>query len=227
MFDLSGKCALVTGATGGIGGAIAQKFVAQGARVIVAGSTLERAEAAAERIGAHKALAAQFADHGRTGPLEREYVALVWGVPSRTYGTVDAPIGRSPANREKMAVVPIAKGREAITHWEVAQAYDGPEGAPVATKVRCALETGRTHQIRVHMAHIGHPLLGDGLYAKGFKTKAARLSEEARGALEALDRQALHAAVLGFAHPRTGETMRFERDPPPDMARLLAALEGG
>jgi len=181
----------------------------------------------AKTDAAHKALAAQFADHGRTGPLEREYVALVWGVPSRTYGTVDAPIGRSPANREKMAVVPIAKGREAITHWEVAQAYDGPEGAPVATKVRCALETGRTHQIRVHMAHIGHPLLGDGLYAKGFKTKAARLSEEARGALEALDRQALHAAVLGFAHPRTGETMRFERDPPPDMARLLAALEGG
>ncbi|WP_349372023.1 RluA family pseudouridine synthase [Salinarimonas sp.] len=180
----------------------------------------------AKTDAAHKALAAQFADHGRTGPLEREYVALVWGVPSRPHGTVEAPIGRSPANREKMAVVPLAKGREAITHWQVEETYDGPDGAPAASRVRCALETGRTHQIRVHMAHIGHPLLGDALYGAGFKTKATRLSQEAREALAALGRQALHAEVLGFAHPRTGEEIRFERPPPADMARLVAALEG-
>lgn len=179
----------------------------------------------AKTDAAHKALAAQFADHGRTGPLEREYVALVWGAPSRPYGMIEAPIGRSPANREKMAVVPLAKGREAITHWQVEETYDGPDGAPAASRVRCALETGRTHQIRVHMAHLGHPLLGDALYGAGFKTKATRLSEEARAALADLGRQALHAEVLGFAHPRTGETLRFQRPPPADMARLFAALE--
>ncbi|WP_372425273.1 RluA family pseudouridine synthase [Salinarimonas chemoclinalis] len=181
----------------------------------------------AKNDAAHKALAAQFADHGRTGPLEREYVALVWGAPGRPHGTVDAPIGRSTINREKMAVVPAAKGREAITHWEVEETHAGADGTPVAARVRCALETGRTHQIRVHMAHAGHPLLGDALYGAGFRTKAARLSEAARAALAALDRQALHAAVLGFAHPRTGETLRFESPPPADLARLLAALEAG
>ena len=90
--------------------------------------------------------------------------------------------------------------------------------------MRCTLETGRTHQIRVHMAAIGHPLLGDAAYGAGFKTKAARLSPEAREALLALGRQALHAAVLGFEHPRTGESLRFESDPPPDLRRLIAAL---
>lgn len=179
----------------------------------------------AKTDAAHKALAAQFADHGRTGPLEREYLALVWGVPTRAYGTIETAIGRSTAHREKMAVVPAGRGRDAITHYETVRGFDTADGAPLASLVRCALETGRTHQIRVHMAHLGHPLLGDALYGAGFKTKAARLGEAARAALDGLGRQALHAAVLGFAHPRTGETLRFEREPPADMIRLIEALE--
>jgi 23S rRNA pseudouridine1911/1915/1917 synthase len=98
---------------------------------------------------------------------------------------------------------------------------------PVASLVRCELETGRTHQIRVHMAHIGHPLIGDRLYGSGFKTKANRLSEPQRDALAALGRQALHAAVLGFEHPRTGRALRFESPLPDDMRTLLTALEKG
>ena len=94
----------------------------------------------------------------------------------------------------------------------------------VASLVRCQLETGRTHQIRVHMAHIGHPLLGDALYGAGFRTKASRLAAGSSEALAALGRQALHAAMLGFEHPRTGEVLRFESAPPPDMAALLEAL---
>ncbi len=173
---------------------------------------------------AHRGLADQFADHGRTGPLERAYLALVWGVPGRGRGTVEAALGRSPRNREKMAVVPEEHGRHAITHFEVIEPLSGP--APAASLVRCDLETGRTHQIRVHMAHIGHPLLGDGVYGSGFRTKAARLGDGARDALERLGRQALHAAVLGFEHPRTGETLRFESPLPGDMAALLEALRG-
>ena len=175
---------------------------------------------------AHQGLAAQFADHGRTGPLERAYLALVWGVPSRPSGTVRAPLARSSHNREKMAVVREGRGREAITHYEVETALP-PGPLPVASLVRCALETGRTHQIRVHMAHIGHPLLGDRLYGSGFKTKANRLSALQQAALAALRRQALHAAVLGFEHPRTGRTLRFESPLPEDMRAVLTALERG
>jgi 23S rRNA pseudouridine1911/1915/1917 synthase len=175
---------------------------------------------------AHHALAAQFADHGRTGPLERAYLALVWGVPGRPRGTVEAALARSSHNREKMAVVPAARGRYAITHYSVEAAL--PEGAEaVASLVRCELETGRTHQIRVHMAHLGHPLLGDGLYGSGFKTKANRLSPPQQAALAALGRQALHAAVLGFEHPRSGAPLRFESPLPADMSALLSALEVG
>ncbi|MEZ0172043.1 RluA family pseudouridine synthase [Microvirga sp. TS319] len=174
---------------------------------------------------AHQGLAEQFADHGRTGPLERLYLALVWGVPERRRGTVEAALARSQHNREKIAIVSDdnERGRYAITHYEVVEAL--PPTAPVAALVQCELETGRTHQIRVHMAHIGHPLLGDSVYGSGFKTKANRLAPDQKEALTALNRQALHAAVLGFEHPRTGEFLRFESPIPADLARLLQALK--
>jgi len=171
---------------------------------------------------AHQGLAAQFADHGRSGPLERVYLALVWGIPERQRGTVEAALARSLHNREKIAVVSGDRGRHAITHYELIEPL--PAAEPVASLVRCELETGRTHQIRVHMAHIGHPLLGDLVYGSGFKTKANRLSEAQQAALKSLGRQALHAAVLGFEHPRTGELLRFESPPPADMERLLQTL---
>jgi 23S rRNA pseudouridine1911/1915/1917 synthase len=174
---------------------------------------------------AHKSLSKQFADKLESG-LQRGYLAVVWGAPDRPKGVIDAPLDRSPINREKQAVR--EGGRDAITHWEMRERYVSKEGKdagkPVTSLLACMLETGRTHQIRVHLAHIGHPIMGDETYATGFKTKAGRLATEAREALDALGRQALHAAVLGFTHPVTGETLRFEAPLPPDMARLIAAL---
>ncbi|GJE17959.1 Ribosomal large subunit pseudouridine synthase D [Methylobacterium marchantiae] len=170
---------------------------------------------------AHKGLTAQFADHGRSGPLERAYLALTWGAPEPRMGTIDVNLARSQRNREKIAVVRPDEGRIAITHYLVEEILDA--GTEVAL-VRCRLETGRTHQIRVHLSHRGHPLLGDSVYGNAFKTKAARLGEAARAKLGVLGRQALHAALLGFEHPRTGETLRFESPIPPDMADLITAL---
>ena len=170
---------------------------------------------------AHQGLAEAFADHGRTGSLEREYLALVWGQFTAPSGTVDAPLGRHPHHREKMAILDEKKGRFAITHWRVEATF------PTATLVACRLETGRTHQIRVHLSHIGRPLIGDQVYGSGFKTKANLLSEVAKTALAALNRQALHAAVLGFDHPATGEPMRFESAPPEDFRQLSEALREG
>jgi len=172
----------------------------------------------AKTDAAHRGLADLFADHGRTGSLQREYLALVWGGFDVRAGRIEAPIGRDPRHREKMTVVSGERGRHAATHWRLEETL-GP--ASLAT---CRLETGRTHQIRVHMASIGHPLLGDSVYGSGFKTKAARLGEKAKAALAALGRQALHASLLGFEHPATGEELRFESRPPKDFARLIKAL---
>jgi 23S rRNA pseudouridine1911/1915/1917 synthase len=172
----------------------------------------------AKTDGAHRRLAELFADHGRTGSLEREYLALVWGGFDANAGKVVASIGRDPRHREKMTVVNEERGRHATTHWRLEENL-GP-----ASLIACQLETGRTHQIRVHMASIGHPLLGDSVYGSGFKTKAVLLENRAVSALAALGRQALHASVLGFEHPTTGETLRFESAPPKDFARLLKAL---
>jgi 23S rRNA pseudouridine1911/1915/1917 synthase len=174
----------------------------------------------AKTDAAHQGLSGLFADHGRSGSLSREYCAVVWGWPDRSAGTVDAPIGRRPRQPTRMAVVGSDIGREAITHWRVEEAL-GP-----ATLVRCRLETGRTHQIRVHLAHIGHPLLGDATYGSGFKTKAATLGADARSALSDLGRQALHAAHLGFEHPVTGQPLAFESPLPADLARLIGSLRG-
>jgi 23S rRNA pseudouridine1911/1915/1917 synthase len=170
---------------------------------------------------AHRRLSKQFADK-REGPIERDYLALVWGTPERPRGTVDAPLDRHPHAREKRAVR--EGGREAVTHWEVVERYTGADGKPVAALLACRLETGRTHQIRVHLAHMGHPVMGDETYATGFKTKAARLNPAAQAALAALGRQALHAEHLAFEHPDTGEVLDFHAGLPADMALLRQAL---
>ncbi len=173
---------------------------------------------------AHRGLAAQFADHGRSGPLERGYKAVVWGVPDRPVGTIDASLGRSTRNREKIEVKRTGGGREAITHYRVAETY-GAKAKPVAALVECQLETGRTHQIRVHLASIGHPVIGDRAYASGFTTKISLLPEPARTIASGFARQALHAWLLGFEHPETGDEMRFESPLPTDMQALVSALK--
>ena len=179
----------------------------------------------------HRALAEQFADHGRTGEMARGYLALVWGAPSRPRGTIEAPIGRHPASRTKMAVVSEDKGRHAATHWRLLETYGGHASlkdragmsgrAPVASLVECMLETGRTHQVRVHMAHAGHPLVGDPLYGTGFKTKLRTLPEPLQEAIVSLDRQALHAAHLAFVHPVSGTLLEFNSPLPDDLGEIV------
>ncbi|SDN78774.1 RluA family pseudouridine synthase [Afipia sp. GAS231] len=172
---------------------------------------------------AHQSLTAQFADHGRTGPMQRGYMAFIWGAPGRPHGTVNAPIDRHPYAREKMAVR--EGGREAVTHWELQASYHGRDGKPVASLLACQLETGRTHQIRVHLSHIDHPLMGDAVYGSHFKTKAGHLGLKAQAALSALGRQALHAYLLALEHPRTGELLHWEAALPEDLLLLRSALE--
>jgi 23S rRNA pseudouridine1911/1915/1917 synthase len=171
---------------------------------------------------AHRSRAAQFADHGRTGDLPRGYLAFVWESPLRQKGTIDAPLDRHPRSRNKLAVR--EGGREAVTHWTVLERYSGIDGKPVASLVECRLETGRTHQIRVHLAHAGHPLMGDAVYGPGFKTKAAHLPDPAQIALEALGRQALHAYQLGVNHPTRKEYLEFRSELPAELARLRHGL---
>ncbi|WP_433994207.1 RluA family pseudouridine synthase [Bradyrhizobium japonicum] len=172
---------------------------------------------------AHASLSAQFADHGRTGEMRRGYMAFAWGVPGRHRGTVDAPIDRHPHAREKMAVR--QGGREAVTHWEILESFAGRDGKPVASLLACELETGRTHQIRVHLAHIGHPLMGDAVYGPHFKTKANQLGPESQAALAALGRQALHAYLLVLEHPRSGELLHWEAALPEDLLLLQSTLK--
>ena len=177
---------------------------------------------AAKNDRAHKSLTEQFADHGRTGAMRRGYRAFAWGVPNRQRGTVDAPIDRHPHAREKIAVR--EGGRQAVTHWEITESFNGRDGKPIAAQLACQLETGRTHQIRVHLAHIGHPLLGDAVYGPHFKTKANALGPRAQAALAALGRQALHAYLLTIEHPATGEILSWEAALPEDLLLLQNAL---
>lgn len=172
---------------------------------------------------AHKALSEAFADHGLTGDLERAYLALVWGIPARPTGTVDAPLGRA-ADRVRRAVVPQGRddARHAITHFTVVERFgEQQQEFATASLVECRLETGRTHQIRVHLAHIGHPVIGDPEYGQAFRTKANRLPEPLRSKVKAFPRQALHARLLAFRHPDTHLTMRFEAPIPWDMEELV------
>lgn len=178
---------------------------------------------------AHLGLTQQFADHGRTNNLERAYQALVWGALEPARGTINAPIARSDNNRLKMGVVKRRheeddRGKDAITHYQVLKRFFTSDGAPTACLVECRLETGRTHQIRVHMSHLGHPLVGDEVYGSGFKTKSAILGDHAEKTVNKFRRQALFAAMLQFEHPITGEIMRFETDIPKDMAALIKAF---
>ena len=175
---------------------------------------------AAKTERAHRHLSAQFADHGRTGPLHRAYIAYVWGSTETAKGSIDAPLGRDQNNRLKQTVR--KDGREAITHYLV-EARFGGEGWDI-TRIQCQLETGRTHQIRVHMAHIGHPLVADSVYASGYATKINRLPPEVAVPIQALGRQALHAAELGFEHPISKEELLFEAPLPPDLEALEEAL---
>ncbi|MEL7729059.1 RluA family pseudouridine synthase [Citromicrobium bathyomarinum] len=161
----------------------------------------------AKTDSAHEGLAKQFADHS----ISRRYVALCAGRPRPATGTIDARLGRSDRDRKKMAVLPpdASRGKHAVTHYRTIDSWD------VASKIECRLETGRTHQVRVHCASIGHPLLGDPQY--GRDPKALRPILETLG----FRRQALHAASLGFIHPATGEPVHFQADLPRDMEELI------
>ena len=161
----------------------------------------------AKSDAAHEGLSRQFADHS----LERAYLAICNGHPHPPQGTISSRIGRSDANRKKMAVLPkeSSRGKHAVTHYALQKKMDG------CALIECRLETGRTHQVRVHLASIGHALLGDPLYG--------RAGSALRPILQRLgfERQALHAAVLGFVHPVTSDRLRFTSDLPPDMKELI------
>jgi len=175
---------------------------------------------------AHAALSAQFAAHGIDGRMTRRYLAIAWATPPHKHGRIDAALARSTSNRTKIAVTRAERGRHAVTHYEVLEGYDDAKGKPMASLIACTLETGRTHQIRVHLAHIGNPIMGDPVYGTHFAASVRRLTDGARSALEVLGRQALHAGHLGFEHPKTGKRLSFDCPLPPDMARLVAALSG-
>jgi 23S rRNA pseudouridine1911/1915/1917 synthase len=168
---------------------------------------------AAKTEAAHAALAAQFAAH----TIERRYDALVWGVPSPARGVITGAIGRSPHNRQKMAIVSRG-GKAAETQYTTIAAF-----GTLAAHVQCTLKTGRTHQIRVHMSARGYPLIGDPVYGKNRKLPKT-VAPDIAAAVTTFGRQALHAATLGFTHPTTGKQVRFERPPPADFAALEKAL---
>jgi len=165
---------------------------------------------------AHNGLAEQFADHS----IERLYTAVCKGHPVPPSGRIEGNIARHPVDRKRMAVTDHG-GKWAATHYRT-QAHFAQNGVAIASLIECQLETGRTHQVRVHMAHIGHPLVGDPVYARS--TVPGSIKGAARAALQSFKRQALHARLLGFRHPITCETFKFESDLPYDMKELLETL---
>ncbi|MBL8675750.1 MAG: RluA family pseudouridine synthase [Rhodospirillales bacterium] len=170
---------------------------------------------AAKNDRAHHALSRQFADHS----IERAYGALVHGSPMPPAGLIETQIGRSPTDRQRMAVLK-AGGRHAATRFKVLESFAGPRGTAIASLVHCELLTGRTHQVRVHLAHLGHPVVGDPVYARGRGARTTALPDVAR----AFPRQALHARRLAFDHPRTRERLTFDSNFPNDISELIRAL---
>ncbi|MGD1868654.1 MAG: RluA family pseudouridine synthase [Neomegalonema sp.] len=183
---------------------------------------------------AHQGLAAQFAEHS----VDRTYQAICWGAPDRgdprlagTPGVsfegawirIDAALARHRHDRKRMAVSKASAARHAVTHLRVAERFGAPSRS-IAALVTCRLETGRTHQIRVHMKHIGHPLIGDPVYGRNRPSLSPEISQETRDTLLEFPRQALHAATLGFVHPVTGERLEFSSRPPNDFAICLDVL---
>jgi 23S rRNA pseudouridine1911/1915/1917 synthase len=177
---------------------------------------------AAKNDRAMASLAKQFA--ART--IERAYHAAAWGAPRAGDGVIEGDIGRNPFDRKRMAIVR-HQGKAARTHYRMLERY-GNEARAFASLIECRLETGRTHQIRVHLAHLGHPLIGDQVYGRARKPPHAKTDaeEHAYSAAAKFPRQALHAWLLGFQHPRTHQQMRFESRWPADFAALVVALRG-
>jgi 23S rRNA pseudouridine1911/1915/1917 synthase len=177
---------------------------------------------AAKTERAMTSLGKQFANH----TIERAYHAVVWGAPRLGDGRIEGQIGRNPFDRKRMAVLR-GGGKEARTRYRVVERF-GHATRPFASLIECRLETGRTHQIRVHLTHLGHPLIGDASYGKARHAPRAKTPEEeaAYGAAASFPRQALHAYILGFQHPSLHKTLRFEAPWPADLAELISALRG-
>ncbi len=175
---------------------------------------------AAKTERAMASLAKQFANH----TIERAYNAVVWGSPRLGDGVIDTQIGRNPFDRKRMGVLR-AGGKEARTHYRVVERFGDPE-RPLASLLECRLETGRTHQIRVHLTHLGHPLIGDASYGRARQAPRPKTPDEemAFAAATNFPRQALHAYILGFQHPSLHKTLRFESKWPEDLSSLIAAL---
>jgi 23S rRNA pseudouridine1911/1915/1917 synthase len=175
---------------------------------------------AAKNERAMHSLAKQFANH----TIERAYNAVVWGSPRLGEGLIETQIGRNPFDRKRMGVMR-SGGKEARTRYRVIERF-GEETRPLASLIECRLETGRTHQIRVHLTHLGHPLIGDPTYGRARQTPRAKSPEETAvyEAVMAFPRQALHAWLLGFQHPSLHKTLRFQSEWPRDMADLIAAM---
>ncbi len=170
----------------------------------------------AKNDAAHTALATQF----QARDVERSYAAVVWGIPLPVSSEIVSNIGRSPHNRKKMAVVSPPKGRKAATSYRTEQAFHGR-----ASLLECRLGTGRTHQIRIHMAHLGHPLIGDQTYGGNTKARKKQLSEQQVETVLQFPRQALHAQLLGFRHPRTQNPLRYQSALPDDIIELIRILD--
>jgi len=175
---------------------------------------------AAKNERAMHSLAKQFANH----TIERAYRAIVWGSPRLGEGRIETQIGRNPFDRKRMGVMR-AGGKEARTRYRVIERF-GEETRPLASLVECRLETGRTHQIRVHLTHLGHPLIGDPAYGRARQPPRAKTPEQAAAyeTVTNFPRQALHAWLLGFQHPSLHKTLRFQSEWPQDLAELLISL---